>query len=435
LINAEQILLLISFTIILSYIAGVLYNRTKIPDIVWLLSFGMLMGPLLGFFDESLFGGTFDLILLIAVTMFSFSTGISINAQELLGNTRRAIGLAVASFLSISLVVGGSLRLLAPETFSLVDAFLLGSMVAGMSGVSVSSLVSSISGGLKDVGDSMALLQLESTLGDPIRVVAVLTLIEMVTLTGAGPRAAARDILFVLLTAAALGAGGGLIWGETLSRLRDRPLNYMMTIAALFPVYVFAEWVSGGGGGPISVFMAGFTLMNYGYVTRSLGLGRRARIDRRKLRYYHDEFIFLIKALFFVYLGLVVTPSIESLKIGLMVSALIIVVRFVVATVIGKIHGFADRELFVTRLIFIQGAGTLVLSQFPIKYDPTGLVFSDPGIFTNICIPIVLVSLIYNSTVSPFLAKRQLNSISREALPKTDEDAPEEEEDAGNRVT
>jgi cell volume regulation protein A len=428
LINAEQILLLISFTIILAYIAGIFYHRTWIPDIVWLLGFGMLMGPMLGFFDESLFGGIFELMLLVAVTMFSFSTGISINAQELLGNTRRAMGLAVASFLSITLVVGGSLRLLAPETFSHVEAFLLGSMVAGMSGISVSSLVSSISGGFKDMGDSMALLQLESTLGDPIRVVAVLTLIEMATLTGAGPMTAARDMIFVLLTAVAIGAGFGLIWGETLSRLRDRPLNYMMTLAALFPVYVFAEWVSGGGGGPISVFMVGFTVMNFGFVTRSLGRGRRARIDRRKLRDYHDELTFLIKALFFFYLGLVVTPSMESLKIGLVVSALIIVVRFVVATFVGKIQGFDDGELFVTRLIFIQGAGTLVLSQFPVKYDPTGLSFSNPDIFTNICIPVVLVSLIYNSIVSPVLARRQLDSITRVSRKVEAVDAGEEKD-------
>jgi len=434
LINAERILLLISFTIILAYIAGIFYNRTRVPDIVWLLGFGMLMGPILGFFDESLFGGIFDLILLIAVTMFSFSTGISINAQGLLGNTRKAMGLTVASFLSITLAIGGFLRLLAPETFSPVDAFLLGAMVAGMSGVSVSSLVSSVSGGFKDVGGSMTLLQLESTLSDPIRVVAVLALIEMVTLTGAGPRTAARDMLFVLLTAVAIGAGVGLIWGETLSRLRDRPLNYMMTIAVLFPVYVFAEWVSGGGGGPISVFLVGFTVMNFGFVTRSLGLERRAKIDRRKLRDYHDELTFLIKALFFFYLGLVVTPSLESFGVGLMVTVLIIVVRFVVVTMVGKIQGFADGELFVTRLIYVQGAGTLVLSQFPVKYDPAGLLFSNPEIFTSICIPVVLVSLIYNSTVSPFLARRQLESIAREAKPKPEDSVPEEE-DAGDRVT
>ncbi len=429
-INAEQILLLISFTIILAYIAGIFYNRTKIPDIVWLLGFGMLMGPVLGFFDESLFGGIFELMLLVAVTMFSFSTGISINAQEILGKTRKALGLALASFFSITVAVGVVLRFVAPESFSLVEAFLLGAMVAGMSGVSVSSLVPSMSGGSKNVEESMTLLQIESTLSDSIRVVAVVVLIDMATLTGAGPRTAARGILVLFLVAVAVGAVVGLIWGETLTRLRDRPLNYMMTIAVLFPVYVFSEWVSGGGGGPVSVFLVGFTVMNYGYVTRSLGLGRRARIDKRKLRGYHDELTFLIKALFFVYLGLVVTPSVESLRLGVTVSAVIIVVRFTAVTVVGKIHGFADGELFVTRLIFIQGAGTLVLSQFPVRYDAAGFFFSNPELFTNICIPIVLVSLIYNSTVSPFLARHQLNSITRApSKPEAETGEAEGEED------
>lgn len=429
-VNAEQILLLISFTIILAYIAGIFYNRTRIPDIVWLLGFGMLMGPVLGLFDEALFGGIFELMLLVAVTMFSFSTGISINAQELLGKTRKALGLAVASFFSITAAVGGILRIVAPETFSLIEAFLLGAMVAGMSGVSVSSLASSMSDGFKNFGDSMTLIQLESTLGDPFRVVAVVTLIDMAALTGAGPKTAARDILFLFLTAVIIGAGFGLIWGEILSRLRDRPLNYMMTIAALFPVYVFSEWVSGGGGGPISVFLVGFTVMNFGFVTKRLGMERRARVDRRKLRGYHDELTFLIKALFFFYLGLVVTPSVESLRLGLTVSAVIIVVRFLAATLVGAVQGFEDGELFVTRLIYIQGAGTLVLSQFPVKYDAAGVFFSNPGLFTNVCVPVVLVSLIYNSAVSPLLARHQLGSttrVSREPTAETGEAGEDEE--------
>jgi len=431
LINAEQILLLISFTIILAYIAGIFYNRTRIPDILWLLGFGVLMGPVLGLFDESLFGGIFELMLLVAVTMFSFSTGISINAQELLGKTRKALGLAVASFFLITVAVGGVLLFAAPETISLIEAFLLGAIVAGMSGVSVSSLVSSMSGRFKDVGGSMTLLQIESTLGDPIQVVAVVTLIKMATLTGAGLKTAARDMLFLFLTAIVIGAVVGLVWGEILSRLRDRPLNYMMTIAALFPVYVFSEWVSGGGGGPVSVFLVGFTVVNFGFVTRSFGMERRARVDRRKLRGYHDELTFLIKALFFFYLGLVVTPTVESLSLGLTVSAVIIVVRFLAATLVGKIQGFEDGELLVTRLIYTQGAGTLVLSQFPVKYDPTGLFFSNPGVFTNICIPIVLFSLIYNSAVSPYLARHQLDSRTRvSGKPEAKASEAEEEREA-----
>jgi hypothetical protein len=69
----------------------------------------------------------------------------------------------------------------------------------------------------------------------------------------------------------------------------------MLTIAALFPIYVFAEIVSGGGGGPISAFLFGVVLMNYAFVTRSLKMNRRSRIDRRKIREYHDEITFLIK--------------------------------------------------------------------------------------------------------------------------------------------
>ena len=39
-INSDSLLLLISSTLILCYISGLIYTKTKIPDIIWLLSFG-----------------------------------------------------------------------------------------------------------------------------------------------------------------------------------------------------------------------------------------------------------------------------------------------------------------------------------------------------------------------------------------------------------
>ncbi len=141
--------------------------------------------------------------------------------------------------------------------------------------------------------------------------------------------------------------------GEFISRLRDRPLNYMLTIAALFPIYVFAEIVSGGGGGPISAFLFGVVLMNYAFVTRSLKMNRRSRIDRRKIREYHDEITFLIKTLFFVYLGLIVKLNPAYIAVGGFLTFLIIAVRFITATVIGKIQGFPDEQVIYTRYFFI----------------------------------------------------------------------------------
>ncbi len=406
-INAERVLLLISSTLFLSYLSGIIYNRTKIPDIVWLLLFGMILGPGLSIFDAELFLNIFDLMLLVTVSLFSFSTGLNINIQHILGNTAKAFNMAIVSFLTTSLVVGVILESILPSYFNLVTGFLLGAMIAGIDGVSISSLVNNLSSDSKEMGVSGAFLQLESTFADPIKVVGVLTIIKMVTLTGAGPRTAIRDIVFTLIFASLLGVGAGLTWGEILSRLRDRPLNYMLTIAALFPIYLLSEMVTGGGGGPISVFLFGVVLMNYGIVTKSLRMNRRSRIDRRKIREYHDEITFLMKAMFFVYLGLIVRLDLRFFAVGVFLTMVIILVRFVTASLLGMAQGIHEEEVNYARFFFIQGAGSLVLSQFVTKYDPTGLFFPSPQIFTNIVVPVVFISILFTSIAAPILAKQR----------------------------
>lgn len=409
--DAERVLLLISSTLFLTYISGIFYNRTRVPDIVWLLVFGMILGPILRFFDATLFLDIFDLMLLVTVALFAFNTGLNFNIQHLLGNAARAFNMAMVSFLATSITVGIALSTILPEYFNFVNGLLLGAMVGGIDGVSITGLINSLGNESKEMGVSGSFLQLESTFADPIKVVGVVTIIKMVTITGAGPQLAVRDILFALITSTLIGVGAGLTWGEFISRLRDRPLNYMLTIAALFPIYVFAEIVSGGGGGPISAFLFGVVLMNYAFVTRSLKMNKRSRIDRRKIREYHDEITFLMKALFFVYLGLIVKLNPASIAVGGFLTSLIIAVRFITATVVGKIQGFPDEQVIYTRYFFIQGAGSLVLSQLVTKYDPDSIFFPGSEMFTNLVVPIVLISIVFTSVVAPGLARQQIHPV------------------------
>lgn len=402
-INAEQILLLISSTLFLSYISGIIYNKTRIPDIVWLLGFGIVLGPLLGFFDAEIFLTVFDLMIIVTVALFAFNTGINLNIQQILGHTARAFNLALMSFIAITVSVGVSVSYFLPNYFNLVSGLLLGAMLGGMDGVSISSLLSSLGRENKGLGESGGFLQLESMLSDPIKVIGVLTIIKMVLLTGAGPRTAARDILFTLFLSALIGLGSGLVWGEIITRLKDRPLNYMLTIAILFPLYVVSDIITEGGGGPITIFSFGAVLMNYGYVTRSLRMNRRSRIDRRKIREYHDEITFLIKAMFFVYLGLVLQFELRFIEISILLTVLIIVVRFLVASLLGLLQGVPITQIRYTRFFFIEGASSLVLSQFVVKYDPSGVYLAEPQLFTNMVVPIVLLSIIFSSVISPML--------------------------------
>lgn len=165
-------MLLISSTLFLSYLSGIFYNKTRIPDIFWLLVFGMVLGPVLHFFDAALFMDIFDLMLLVTVALFAFNTGLNFNIQHLLGNTARAFNMAMVSFLATSVSVGLALSLILPEYFNFVNGFLLGAMVGGMDGVSINGLISSLGDESKEMGISGAFLQLESTFAAPSRLLA-----------------------------------------------------------------------------------------------------------------------------------------------------------------------------------------------------------------------------------------------------------------------
>ena len=406
-INAERILLLISSTLFLSYLSDIMYNKTRIPDIVWLMVSGIVLGPLFGVFNVRIFMSIFDLMLLVTVALFSFSTGISFNAQQIFGNVNHAFTMALLTFIAVTFSVGLMLNYFLSSSFTLITGFLLGAMVAGIDSISVSSLISSLGRENKGLGESGPFLQLESTLSDPIKVFGVLIIIKMILLTDASPRAATWGILFTLIVAVLLGAGSGLIWGEIISRLRDRPLNYMMTIAVIFPLYVLSDIITEGGGGPISVFLFGAVLMNYGYVTKLLNMNRRSRIDRRKIKEYQDEITFLIKAMFFVYLGMVMQFQLRLIEISILISVMIIVVRYFVVSILGIVYGVNSKHIAYTRFFFIEGASSLVLTQFIAKYDPTGKFFTDPELFTIMVIPIVVLSIFFSSIIAPIMATKQ----------------------------
>lgn len=73
----------------------------------------------------------------------------------------------------------------------------------------------------------------------------------------------------------------------------------------------------------------------------------------------------------------------------------------------GAVQGLTRRQILYSRLFFIEDAGSLVLTQFVAKYDSSGEVLADPRLFTNLVVPIVFLSILFSSVVSPALASKQ----------------------------
>lgn len=397
-----------SSTLFLSYVSGLFYSKTKIPDVVWLLLFGYLLGPVLNFFNKELFLTLFPLIILITVAIFSFDTGINVDISAVIGSLHKSIILIISTLTAMVIIIGFSLQILMPGRFSLLEGMLLGAMVGGLGGISVSGILDRLSSVITSAREDGVVINLESTLSDPIRLVACLTLIKIITLQGVLFEDSVKDIIFTFVMSTLLGSVGGLIWAEVLSMLRGRPFNYIMTVATLFPVYIMSEEVIGPGGGPIAALAFGLAITNYGYLTRRLGLKRTARVDRRRIREFNQEITFLIKAFFFVYLGLIVSFSLWYALVGLGIMALMLITRYVVATGVSKLLMFTDGEKAFSRVVYMQGASALIFAQLPIVLDPERLSFKAPEIFGDICFPIIIGTVIFVSVLGPLIARRQL---------------------------
>jgi NhaP-type Na+/H+ or K+/H+ antiporter len=406
----QSFLLLISATLFLSYISNLFYTKTRIPDIVWLLGFGYLLGPVLGFFEIETFISIFPLLILVTVSIFSFDTGINVDISSVMRTVIKALLLSMTTFLAITFIVGFSVSFLFPDQFKILEGLLLGAMIGGLGGISVSGILDQLRTLIPFIEDEGIVLNLESTLSDPIKVVACVTLIRMIMSPGLTLEDGFKDIVFTFTVSVLFGLAVGLVWAEVLNFLWGRPFNYMMTVAALFPIYIASEAFAGTGGGPITALAFGLTITNYRYVSRKFGSNRKVRIDKKRIREFNMEITFLIKAFFFVYLGLTVELSLEYTLVALGIVALMLIVRYMVASRVGSLLNFTVGETVLSRVIFLQGASALVLSELPGLLDPTGQHLN-LEIYKNFAYPIVLVTIVFVSVVGPMLAKRQLRNM------------------------
>jgi cell volume regulation protein A len=336
---------------------------------------------------------------ILALSIILFDAGINVDITMLLDYMGRAIVLSIASLLSVSYIVGLSLSWLLPNDFTLLQAMLLGAMVGGTSTVSTLGVLAGLQNSVKDMGTTKVLLTLESIVSD---------LIKMVMLPGVSLMDSIRDIFGTFTLSSAFGIGMGLIWGKVLNRIRSRPFTYMITLSVLLLTYILSEHWIGEGGGAMTSLAFGLAITNYSFILNKFGKGSKIMVDKQRLREFHEEIAFFIKSFFFVYIGLVVSLSLNYTLIGIGVALLLMVIRFSVVYALSKFIPFSVVERTTSQFVFAMGLPAFVMSQLPMIYDPLGNFFVNSAIYPDLCMPIVLGTVIYGALVAPIAIRHGL---------------------------
>ena len=390
-IDPFSILILFSLTIVVGYVGSYIFSKTRIPDVILLLFFGMIVGPLFHLVDTAIFLTISPFLAALAILIILFDAGLNMDFYQMVHSFSRSMFLAVLEILlGIVVVAFVSMQLFG---FDLLRGMLLGTILGGTSSTIVIVVVSR----LKMNEKAKTFLNLESIITDPMVVVIAIVLIGMITQSAV--QSPVNSILATFSIGAVLGILAGVIWLIVLYRLHGRPFDYMLTLAVLFLLYTFVE--STGGSGAIAALLFGLVLGNGLTFSKILKSKKREGFGHL-LRTFQSEVSFFIRSFFFVYLGLIVSINPTYLIYGIGISVLLIITRIAAVQLSTIKMGLTKLEKNISMHMAPRGLATAVLAQLPISYGIAGA-----QIFSDIAFVVILATMIYTTIAVKICSKEK----------------------------
>ena len=418
--DANIVVILISLTLFLAYISGMLYTKTGVPDNIWLIGFGILFGPVTKIFDFAAMSTLIPFVVLMALNLLMFEAGLNVDLKTFRESMKKSGYLGLITYIITIFTVGYVLVYLMPQTFTLTEGLLFGAMIGGTSTSTVLSLLGCIGLNSNDLGECKLFLVLESILTDSLSIVTTMTLIRILQMPGIPLTEGFEDIVFVLMVGSLVGFGVGVIWVQLLDFARNRPFNYIMTLAILFVCYFIGEQLGGPGTGALSGLVFGVTMTNYPLLARRFKLKENVRVERKRLRTFHEEITFIIKSFMFFFVGLQLNLSLPLFAVGLGLATLIGVIRYVSVYVTTFFIPLSDVEIKVARLEFSNGLTALVLAQLPHLVDGANF-FTDTRIYVDLIVPIVIMTSLFSSLLGPLIYQDKIQILPEAEIESLDE--------------
>ncbi|MBK6765224.1 MAG: cation:proton antiporter [bacterium] len=381
--TVSTVFFLIAAIIGLGFLGAWLFRITRVPEVMLLIGAGIALREFLKVDTDLIFSiapyfGVFALVVIM------FEGGLHLDFQLLLKQWRNSLGmLALVFALSFAATMALGIYLLA---YPWLHAALLASALACTSAAIVVPMVRQV----RMNRATKTVLELESSLSDAVAVLITVTLLNVFAKGNEGGNAALL-VLASLTGALWIGPLAAFVWGWITSKLSDQPLIYLATFAAMLVVYASCEALHSSG--VFGVFLFALVLSNGPRILRRVWPAQSPREELREwmgesVRGFHAELTFLVRAFFFVFLGMLFDYHALTLKIvleALSIYLALIIARWLAVSWIRIGDDKAERAR-TTRALFLfgpRGLASAVLATIPLQY---GVKISADFITITICI-------------------------------------------------
>ncbi len=254
--SSLQITLLMVMAVAAGITAQVLAELLKVPSIIFLLTFGIALGPDgLDLLHPHLLDQGLDVLVSLSVALILFEGGLSLELREL-GEVSGSLRNLVTLGTLITLVGGGMAAHWLGE-FPWAIAFLYAALVVVTGPTVIGPMLRQV-----NVDRQVAtLLEGEGVLIDPVGAILAVVVLDVIRNGDTDPLRVISGLLLRLSVGAGIGAGGGWLLGQFLKRatfLSDE-LKNLVSLAGLWSLFGLAQTIRSEAG-LMTAVMAGIVL-------------------------------------------------------------------------------------------------------------------------------------------------------------------------------
>ena len=353
--SAPILLLAASVVIILGVLGEAFFKKTGIPDIAFLMVLGVVIGPVFGIIQPEAVIEIVPYFAALALIIIMFDGGYTLHIGNVLKTAHFAIVLVILGFaVSVGIVAAFGHYGLGWEW---MDSILLGAIVGGSSSIIVFGLVRK----LRISDEAKSMLSFESALTDIFATIIAFILFEAILSGQFNLDLLGQTIGRAVAVGLILGFGVGIPWMFFISKLTNAQHNYMLTLGVLFLLFFLAN--SFGESGALTALVFGLMLGNKKYLVKKLKIKLPDNTIDNSL---HRQVTFIVRAFFFVFVGLLASfGQIEYVIFGILAAVAIYVGR-VVITHTALVKGFSKLDKKVTSVMIPRGLAAAVLATIPL---------------------------------------------------------------------
>jgi cell volume regulation protein A len=362
------------------------FDRSRVPDVLVLMVFGIVVGPVLNWTSPDAFGEVGAVLTTVALAVILFESGTTLHLGDIARSARSTLQVtmvtAAVSMFVIGIIAGAILGL------PWLSALLLGAIASGTSASVVIPMVRVLK--VRERGATVMIL--ESAVTDVTSIVLAFALLNAALQGEMHIGLTIGRTLSSLVFATVIGVAGGVGWLLIWDRVRQFPTTIFTTLASAFVLYGIAEFL--GFAGAIAVLSYGITLSNHEYFGLSRWFKGRpfAGVTVVEADFY-KEIVFLLKTFFFVFLGISMRFTDWSLVAAAVAMMLIILaVRlFLTPTMLPRTISRSDAA--VVAVMVPKGLAAAVLAGLPLEAGIEGGELIQSATYAIVLVSITLAAI------------------------------------------